>query len=79
MFPREGERGQMFPRKGRGQMALLATLLLSAPASPAVAQENQHIENTHYRRRIYTETKAKVVVAVWGAHFNAALAIWQQG
>ena len=66
MFPREGGRGKMFPRKGRGQMALLATLLLSAPASPAVAQENQHIENTQYRRRIYTEAKAKVVVAVWG-------------
>ena len=28
-----------------------------------------------YRKRIYTEEKAKVVPAVWGTYLNAALAI----
>ena len=33
----------------------------------------------HHRRRINTEEKAKVVVAAWGTHLNAALTIQQQG
>ena len=41
----------------------------------------QILQDAGYRRRIYTEEKAKVVAAVWGAEciqFLAALAILHQ-
>jgi hypothetical protein len=40
----------VLPREGRGQVALLVTLLLSAPASPAVAQEINRIRLSFWKK-----------------------------
>ncbi len=40
----------VLPREGRGQVALLVTLLLSAPASPAVAQEINRVRLNFWKK-----------------------------
>jgi hypothetical protein len=57
----------VLPREGRGQVALLVTLLLSAPASPAVAQEINRIRLIFFEENFELFATAIFVLKQMGA------------